>query len=221
MFLVCSIFFFFFDSPFFCSTDLDSLRSSKESPPRSSAFEANVVTNFPVLLVFCQLIVENTVLEDEKKLALFVPLVELLKMHEYLIKFVSFCANGEAKKCSDPNTLFRESSVLVMLFRALGTHRAGHVYLKRVVKEIAALLDGAGPLPLLEGDVSSLSQEQLAQSVATLSKTINAVFDCASKSLDDCPPVIRIFFQTVYQIVNVRHSGMPFASLVGFPPSRQ
>jgi hypothetical protein len=89
-------------------------------------------------------IVDDSALEDDQKLGLFVPLVELLKMHEYLIKFVSFCANGEAKKCTDPNVLFRETSVLVLLFRAMCTSNAALMYLNPVVSQIADIVEDAG-----------------------------------------------------------------------------
>ena len=180
-----------------------TLQEVIKSPPVSSVFEANVVTNFPVLLVFCQLIVDDPKMDDAEKLGLFVPLVEELKMHDFLIKFVSFCANGEAKKCSDPNTLFRETSVLVFVFRALGTSSAGVVYLKVLVKQICGIIDAAGPFQV-EDDAS---EDVVKKHVNKLSKTINLVFECAAKSLNDCPPVLRIFFQTVFSIVNVRHSG--------------
>jgi hypothetical protein len=52
--------------------------------------------------------------------------------------------------------------------------------------------------------------------VQNLSVTVNRVFDCASLSLGSCPPLLRIFFQTVCSIVNVRHSGYGFKSLANF-----
>ncbi len=197
---------------------LVSPRSHREvvkAPPVCSAFEAHLATNFPVLLAVSQVVVEAASLDDETRVGLFATLVELLKMHEHLVRFVSFIANGEAKKCSDPNTLFRETGVLVMLCRALCTSAASCAYLEPLVARICAVVDAAGG-GNLDIDASRVSPQVAEANAARLAATVDKVLECAAASLSDCPPLLRLFFQTVFSIVNVRHAGFGFRSLANF-----
>ena len=191
------------------------LRDVIKAPPVCSAFEANLVTNFPVLLVVTQVVVESPALDQDTKIGLFATLTELLKMHEHLIRFVSFIANGEAKKCSDPNTLFREIGVLVMLCRALSTSAAACAYVKPLSDRIQETML-AGESHQLELNPERCSPRELSANVARMTTVVNSVLLIISRSLSDCPPLLRIFFQTVFSIVNVRHAGFGFRSLANF-----
>ncbi len=190
------------------------LRDVIKAPPVCSAFEAHLVTNFPVLLVVSQVIVESPALDQDAKIGLFATLAELLKMHEHLIRFISFVANWEAKKCSDSNTLFRETGVLVMLCRALCTSAPACAYVSPLSDRIHEAVGAEGRK--LELDPTRCAAWELSATVGRMTSIVDSVLLLISRSLSDCPPLLRIFFQTVFSIVNVRHAGFGFRSLANF-----
>jgi hypothetical protein len=57
---------------------------------------------------------------------------------------------------------------------------------------------------------------ELSGNVARMTAIVESVLTQISRSLSDCPPLLRIFFQTVFSIVNVRHEGFGFRSLANF-----
>ena len=172
-------------------------------------FDKALCENFPVLLVVCQVITETYELEDEERVALFVTITEILKLHNGLIRFVSFVTNVECKK-SDPTTLFRETGVLVMIGRALYSSNSAVTFMRPIVKDVFDTING------------KMREEQEEVSLFSfLSEEKAPVREVASIALDferakNCPRILRSFFQTVYSIIIQRHPGMEYKTLANF-----
>jgi len=130
---------------------------------------------------------------------LTVTLVEMLKMHEFLIKCVSYMANKEAKACSDPNTLFRETTPLVLICRALCTSLNALNFLKPLVHKAYEIV-----LRLADEDKDVTGE------------VLDELLEFLASSLSDCPILLRLFFQRVYSIVNVRLEGYGSMALANF-----
>ena len=176
-----------------------SLDEVTRQPPTATEFGIDLITNLPVLMHLLEEVLDSNDTTDEEKVGLTVTLVEMLKMHDFVVKCVSYMANKECKSCQDPNTLFRQTTPLVLICRALCTSFGALKFLRPLVSQAYGIL---------------LRDDDHGKPVT--GAVLDELLIGLSAALSQCPMLLRLFFQRVYSIVNVRHDGYGSMALANF-----